>query len=135
MGKILYPNIDAIVRATNGRYELLRSIFEKYSFEVFRIADSDSNAYVYGGPVFRYPYPAGKGPQQTYISRETYERILRGLTRGSSSRIRWLVGTATDVEVDNNDPMRISSVIIRGPVNTEKKIPASLVIGEFKAFA
>lgn len=89
--------------------------------------------YAYGGIVFRFPYPEGKGPNQPYISRESYERVLRGLTRKSSPRIRWLTGTVTDLDLAPKDPSKISLVTVRTPEKTEVRIPASLVIGLYNS--
>lgn len=81
--------------------------------------------------MFRNPHPKGQTPLQTYVSRETYERILRGLTVNSSPRIRWLAGTVTDMNFAVNDPERLSSVTVRTADNVERRIPAALVIGQF----
>ena len=97
--------------------------------DFFRVDVSEPESHSFGGDIFRCPYPDGQGPRQPYVSRETYERLLRGLTRKSSLRIRWLPGTVVDLELARDDPSRISSVIIRAPDNSERRIPASFVIG------
>lgn len=59
---------------------------------------------------------------------------MRGLIRKSSSRIRWLVGTATDLTLDESDPLCISSVTVRCPDKSEQKIATSVDIGKFYLF-
>ena len=67
--------------------------------------------------------------EEFVISRESYERALRGCVLKSSSRIKWITGTATGISVPQDDPDRIESVSIRIRPGEELTVPAALVIG------
>ena len=67
--------------------------------------------------------------EEFVISRESYERALRGCVLKSSSRIKWITGTATGISVLQNNPDRIESVTIRIRPGEELTVPAALVIG------
>lgn len=95
----------------------------------YRVLVTDPLTYLFGKRVFRCPYPQGQGPRMPYITRESYERILRGLTLQASPRIRWLVGTVTGLNLDPSNLEHISSVTVRKADNMEETIDASLVIG------
>ena len=67
--------------------------------------------------------------EEFVISRESYERVLRGCVLKSSSRIKWITGTATGISVPQDDPDRVESVSIRIRPGEELTVPAALVIG------
>ena len=67
--------------------------------------------------------------EEFVISRESYERVLRGCVLKSSSRIKWITGTATGIFVPQDNFDRIESVSIRIRPGEELTVPAALVIG------
>ena len=77
----------------------------------------------------RGDYPDGKVPQCFFISRESYERMLRGLVVESSDRIRWMIGTATGLKMVPGEKAKIDSVTIRLPTGEERDLKLSLVVG------
>lgn len=55
----------------------------------------------FGGHILRLPfqdYENKKDLDVFFITRDSYERILRRLVRNSSKRIRWMTGTATGLK-------------------------------------
>ena len=76
----------------------------------------------------RDDYPDGKVPQCFFISRESYERMLRGLVVESSDRIKWMIGTATGLKMIPGKA-KIDSVTVRLPTGEERDLKSSLVVG------
>ena len=62
------------------------------------------------------------------MSRDAYERLLRGLVRKSSKRINWISGTAIGVKTAPGDTSRLESVTIR-TLDGIEEIPGTLVVG------
>ncbi|KAI5119728.1 hypothetical protein M0805_008658 [Coniferiporia weirii] len=99
-----------------------------------RIADGDYGVQVCGRTLpFPYEeYAPGKSPQGFFITRESYERLLRRLVMGSSKRIRWVVGTAVGVQAkasrEGSEHDILESVQVRQPDGTEVHIRATLVV-------
>lgn len=56
---------------------------------------------------------------------------MRKLVLGNSPSIRWLPGTAKGLEVSKDNLDRVTGVEVRLPDNTEKVIPAALVVGKY----
>ena len=77
----------------------------------------------------RGDYPDGKIPQCFFISRESYERMLRGLVMDSSNRIKWMIGTATGLKMVPGEKAKIDSVTVRLPTGEERDLKSSLVVG------
>ena len=73
--------------------------------------------------------------EEFYVTRETYERILRGFVLGSSTRIRWITGTATGISLSRDDRDRVDCVSIRTRSGDEITVPAALVIGRCHIFS
>ncbi|KAL5511076.1 hypothetical protein ACEPAH_4291 [Sanghuangporus vaninii] len=128
-------------RAQHGRLNVLSFVALKQLFPNFedeirrvdgRIAKAEYNLQVSDNPnLIHMPevvYPNQNYAQCFFVTRESYERILRRLVTGYSNRIRWVVGTATGLIVDEHDPATITSVAVRTDSETEMTIPASLVI-------
>lgn len=87
----------------------------------------------FGGHILRLPlqdYENKKDLDVFFITRDSYERILRRLVRNSSKRIRWMTGTATGLKtvVDSSS---VESVRVRTAEGRESEEPASLVVGKF----
>lgn len=75
-------------------------------------------------------YHDGNVPQCFFMSRESYERMLRGLVMDSQDRIKWVVGTASGLKMAQGKKVEAESVIIRSPTGEEFTLKSSLVIGE-----
>ena len=78
-------------------------------------------------------YPNGGATDGFFMSREAYERMLRGLVRNYSDCIQWVTGTATGLGIskdarDTKD-VRAGSVTVRLVSGEEKEILSSLVVG------
>ena len=69
--------------------------------------------------------------EEFFITRESYERVLRSCVLKSSPRIKWITGTATGISVSQDDPSRVESVSIRTRSGEEQTVPAALVIGSY----
>ena len=69
--------------------------------------------------------------EEFFITRESYERVLRNCVLKSSPRIKWITGTATGISVSQDDPSRVESVSIRTRSGEEQTVPAALVIGSY----
>lgn len=80
-------------------------------------------------------YPNGGVTDGFFMSREAYERMLRGLVRNFSNRIQWVTGTVTGLkaakDARQNGELRVESALVRLPNGEEQTISGSLVIGEF----
>lgn len=68
-------------------------------------------------------------PQCFWLSRDSYERILRRLVLASSDRVRWMTGTVSGLHIDPQNPSILSAVSVRSPDGSEKIVPATLVVG------
>ena len=77
----------------------------------------------------REDYLDGEVPRCFFISRESYERLLRGLVR-SSSKIKWVVGTAIGLKMASESTTNVNSVVVRLPSGKEQELSAALVIGK-----
>lgn len=84
-------------------------------------------------------YPNGGVTDGFFMSREAYERLLRGLVRDYSNRVHWLTGTVTGLNVakgaTHNDEGRIESATVRTPGGEEQDIFGSLIIGEISSIS
>ncbi|EJD02944.1 uncharacterized protein FOMMEDRAFT_134111 [Fomitiporia mediterranea MF3/22] len=110
--KMLYPSVDDEIRKMNGR-----------------TGNSDHCAHLFDTKLMRPPRGAdGSCLQNLYLSRESFERLLRRLVVRCSPRIRWMVGTAKSVDTVQGDTNTLSSVTVRLPDNSEQTIPAALVV-------
>lgn len=100
----LFPDFDSEVKHADGRYSFICIFFR--SSRVTQIIHSICSILVgkvkfftHGGFVVRPPlqqYASNlKDIENFFMSRDAYERILRGLVRTSSKRIGWLTATAT----------------------------------------
>ena len=69
--------------------------------------------------------------EEFFITRESYERVLRSCVLKSSPRIKWITGTARGISVPQDDPSRVESVSIRTRSGEEQTVPAALVIGPY----
>ena len=78
----------------------------------------------------REDYLGGSVPQCFFMTRESYERLLRSCVRGFSSNIKWITGTATGLTMITGRVKEVDSVVVRLPSGEEQEIKASLVIGE-----
>ncbi|THH04060.1 hypothetical protein EW145_g5799 [Phellinidium pouzarii] len=110
----LFANVDDEVKGTVGF-----------------IADYEMNVHMYGRHIMKLPrqeFLDGKVPQGFFMSRESYERLLRRLVMSSSERIQWFVGTVMGNNTIPGDPMVLSSVSVCRPGGDELKVPAALVI-------
>ncbi|EJD02492.1 uncharacterized protein FOMMEDRAFT_157715 [Fomitiporia mediterranea MF3/22] len=109
----LFPSIDDEIRHVDGR-----------------ISDANYNLQVYGKfiGIPRTVHPDASYSQTFFVTRETYERLLRRLVLAYSSRIRWVVGTAIGVSPDEKDLTTLKYVTIRTEYGDEESIPASLVV-------
>lgn len=103
-----------------------------------RIAPYDLNLHAFGGHIMKVPtsfYPNGGVTDGFFMSREAYERMLRGLVRNFSNRIQWVTGTVTGLkaakDARQNGELRVESALVRLPNGEEQTISGSLVIGEF----
>ena len=93
------------------------------------------NAHVFGRQVLKLPKTIGKDTEEAlclWTTRDAFERLLRRFVLGSSKRIRWMVGTATGVRLDENNPSTVTGVTVRMPDSSEKDIPAALLVGTFQ---
>lgn len=135
----LFPDFDSEVKNVDGRYSSYfisyRSSGVTQSIHSIRsILVGNVKFFTHGGFVVRPPiqqYASNlKDIENFFMSRDAYERILRGLVRKTSKRIGWLTATATGLKSDPGDSSRVQSVLIRTPEGLEKEIPAELVIGE-----
>lgn len=99
---------------------------------IYSILPGEYNMHAFGGHVMRLPvdgYESKKDLECFFLSRESYERTLRGLVRKYSGRIQWLSGTATGMKTVAWDTSLLETVVVRTHEGHEKEIPASLVIG------
>lgn len=80
----------------------------------------------------RHEYADGATPQCFFMSREAYERMLRGLVRSSSDRIKWKTGAVIGLKTTPGNATRLSGVSVRLPNGAEQDLQASLVVGEHK---
>lgn len=80
----------------------------------------------------RHEYADGATPQCFFMSREAYERMLRGLVRSSSDRIKWKTGAVIGLKTTPGNATRLSSVTVRLPNGVEQDLQASLVVGAHK---
>ena len=78
----------------------------------------------------REDYLGGSVPQCFFMTRESYERLLRSCVRGFSSNIKWITGTATGLTTIPGRVKEVDSVVVRLPSGEEQEISASLVIGK-----
>ncbi|PAV19108.1 hypothetical protein PNOK_0595200 [Pyrrhoderma noxium] len=114
-------------------YKIMKQLYPSLDDEVVkfdgRVAESDHNAYVFGKKILQTPLSEdGTRPKSWFLSREALERLLRKLVLGNSPSIRWLAGTAKGLEVSKDNLDRVTGVEVRLPDNTEKVIPATLVV-------
>ncbi|KAL5485239.1 hypothetical protein ACEPAI_7881 [Sanghuangporus weigelae] len=110
--KALYPSIDDEIRKADGRVgksEFNSFFFNKYLLRTVKNCD-------------------GQYVQNFFMSREGCERMLRRLFLRDCPRIRWMTGTVKGVETVMGDERTLSSVVVRLPDNSEKTIPATLVV-------
>lgn len=80
----------------------------------------------------RHEYAHGAAPQCFFMSREGYERMLRGLVRSSSDRIKWMTGAVIGLQTTPGNATRLSSVTVRLPKGAEQDMQASLVVSAHK---
>lgn len=104
---------------------------------LFRIAPYELNLHAFGGHIMKVPtslYPNGGVTDGFFMSREAYERMLRGLVRDFSSRVQWVTGTVTGLKATKdarqNGELRVESALVRLPNGEEQTISGSLVIGK-----
>lgn len=93
------------------------------------------NVHVFGGQIMKLPrneYADGATPQCFFMSREAYERMLRGLVRSSSERIKWMTGAVIGLQTTPGNETRLRSFAVRLPNGVEQDLQASLVVGAHK---
>ena len=132
----LLPEFEAEVKRSDGQ-SVARIISNSniYSDYTNRIVPNEYNAHISGEHILRLQVNEFKNKRDLEgfaLSRENYERVLRGLVRKYSSRIRWMTGTATGLKVSGSNLSILESVQVRTHDGTEKDIPASLIIGKAK---
>ncbi|KAL5489740.1 hypothetical protein ACEPAI_4572 [Sanghuangporus weigelae] len=113
--KQLFPDFEDEIRRVDGRITKA-----EYNLQV-----SDNPKLLHLPEVV---YPDQNYAQCFFVTRESYERILRRLVTGYSNRIRWIVGTATGIIADERDPATVTSVTVRTDSEAEMIIPSSLVV-------
>ncbi|KAL5529778.1 hypothetical protein ACEPAG_5765 [Sanghuangporus baumii] len=127
--------------AQHGRLSVLSFIALKQLFPHFedeirridgRITKAEYNLQVSDNPkLLHLPevvYPDQNYAQCFFVTRESYERILRRLVTGYSNRLRWVVGTVTGIIADECDPATVTSVTVRTDSEAQMIIRSSLVI-------
>lgn len=94
--------------------------------------DHETNLHTFGRKVWRISnnnHIKRETSQCFWLSRDSYERLLRRLVLKSSNRVRWITGTVTGFDANPKDLSILSSVTLRLPDGTEQKVPSTLVIG------
>lgn len=81
----------------------------------------------FGGHILRLPPQNKKDKDGIFITRDSYERILRHLVRKSSKRVRWMTGTATGLKtvVDSSS---VESVLVRSAEGGETEVLRWLLV-------
>ena len=72
----------------------------------------------------------GNLPTNVFVSRRTYETVLRRLVRRHCPNIEWVVGSVTGVVPDPHNKSRISSATVKIADSTEIKLDCELMIGK-----
>lgn len=129
--KLVFPNIDDEVGRIGGRYVLQdHSCSGHTSYRSFSIARANYHVHIGGGRIkFNEPDQGNKFADTLFLSRDGYECLLRRLVISNTPRIRWMTGTAVNVELADDDNTTISSVTVRSTDGSEQAVPASLVVG------
>ena len=133
----LFPNFDEEAKSTDGRWAQFTSssiwLRKSYNKTYLRsILAGSFNFHTHGGTLFCPTVDQCTSNSQEienfFMSRDAYERLLRGLVRKSSKRIKWISGTAIGVKTAPSDTSRVESVTIRTS-NGIEEIPGTLVVG------
>ncbi len=131
----VFPNFDNEARKRDLR--LVTPISHSWSdtrSPIYRIGDANCGIRTCMGDFFRSPsvlYPKGDHPELLFCSRDGYERLLRSLVLGSSTRIRRIAGTVTSLQTDDAETKKANSVAVSLPDGKKIEIPSALVVGEY----
>jgi len=113
----------------------LRHIFPTFDNELHnrdgRIGDANCGVGTCMGDFFRSPnvsYPNGGCPEIFFCSRDGYERLLRYLVVGSSTRIRRIAGTVTSLQTDESETKKVNSVAVSLSDGKKIEIPSAIVV-------
>lgn len=98
------------------------------------VTEFECNVHAYGKKILtprRDDFAEGRLPKGFFMTRESYERLLRRLVLGYSKRIRWKVATATTLQVSPKDCTSLKSVRFRTADGIELEQESALVIGVY----